>query len=279
MKANILNVLQFSPFLLFCLQTADLAAQPKYLSIISFHFSIALPMKQLTLAVTGILVFYCWASGQNTTNQSSLTIPQIMQGDKFVGYLPSGITWSEDSRTIHFRWNPDMDTLMGPYQMDIDGDGPGAYLRRRGITRPSFGQYNRDHSQKVYEKFGDIFLWQDGNIRQVTHTVEWEGNPTFSGDERKILFTRRNNLYSWDLESGTLIQRTDLRRGEEQAQPPKPEHKSWLYNDQLEYFQILEERKMVRKRANAGMRSCNLIGRFNIFTATITCRESTPVRT
>lgn len=44
-------------------------------------------------------------------NRSSLAISQIMQGEKFVGYLAEDIRWGTDSETIYFTWNPDGDTL------------------------------------------------------------------------------------------------------------------------------------------------------------------------
>ena len=47
-----------------------------------------------------------------------------MQGEQFVGYLPSGISWSEDSKTIYFSWNPEMDTLRHTFKVGVGEDQP-----------------------------------------------------------------------------------------------------------------------------------------------------------
>ena len=52
-----------------------------------------------------------------TTIKAQLTIEKIMQDPKIsVGALPSNIVWSEDSKTIYFSWNPQLnkaDSLYG----------------------------------------------------------------------------------------------------------------------------------------------------------------------
>jgi len=53
-------------------------------------------------------------------NLSDLSIDQIMQGEDFVGYLPTSVNWSDDSQTIYFSWNPDRDTLRFTYKVDIN---------------------------------------------------------------------------------------------------------------------------------------------------------------
>ena len=40
-------------------------------------------------------------------NKSSLSIKKIMQGDDFVGHLPSNPQWSLDGQTLYFDWNPE----------------------------------------------------------------------------------------------------------------------------------------------------------------------------
>lgn len=52
-------------------------------------------------------------------NQSTLTIDQIMQAEKFVGVSPSGIFWSEDSKTIYFNWNPDLELIKSLYKYEL----------------------------------------------------------------------------------------------------------------------------------------------------------------
>ena len=73
-------------------------------------------MRQLILL---LLLFTFNLSTAQTENKSVLTIDQVMQGEDFVGYLPTDIVWSDTSKAIYFSWNPDNDTLRSTYKVDI----------------------------------------------------------------------------------------------------------------------------------------------------------------
>ena len=36
-----------------------------------------------------------------------LDVETIMQDPKWIGEAPAGVVWSDDSRWIYFRWNPE----------------------------------------------------------------------------------------------------------------------------------------------------------------------------
>src|SRR5262249_4938013 len=50
-----------------------------------------------------------------------------------------------------------------------------------------------------------------GKTQQLTRTTDIETNPRFLADGRRIAFTRANNLYVQSLDSGMLVQMTDIR--------------------------------------------------------------------
>ena len=52
-------------------------------------------------------------------NDSKLTIDQVMQGEDFVGYLPTNVSWDNNSNHIYFSWNPDNDTIRSTYKVNI----------------------------------------------------------------------------------------------------------------------------------------------------------------
>jgi len=183
-------------------------------------------------------------------NQSSLTIDQIMQGEDFVGYLPTNIQWADDSRSILFSWNPDGDTLRSTHQVDIATKEIKQLTFDELKARNNYGNYTKDYSQKVYSKYGDVFLhnYTSNNTTQITSTIESESSPRFSGDEQSIIYKKGNNFYSWNIETGTIAQLTNFRKGKNKPKnknettSPKDE---WLEQDQLAYFDILKKRKEV----------------------------------
>jgi dipeptidyl aminopeptidase/acylaminoacyl peptidase len=182
-------------------------------------------------------------------NVSALSIPQIMQGEKFVGYLPEDISWSEDSKTIYFTWTPDFDTLRNTYKIQIAENGSTTQPEKVGVeelmSMTGRGVYNKARTKKVYAKNGDLFLYDLASHRSqpITNTLERESDPTFSGDESKIIFQQNNNLYSWEISTGVLTQITDFKKGFEKKGSFQTEQEQWLENDQLELFEILAERK------------------------------------
>ncbi len=178
-------------------------------------------------------------------NRSSLAIPQIMQGEKFVGYLPEDVRWGTDSETIYFSWNPAGDTLRDVYQVAFGGGTPQRVPLVEQRYLPAGGDYTEQRDQLVYAKGGDLFLLEvaTGRRQRLTQTTDRESNPVFSADERQVLYERDDNLYAWDRALGTTRQLTRFRSGKERSEPSPPAYREWLEEQQLELFGVLRERE------------------------------------
>jgi dipeptidyl aminopeptidase/acylaminoacyl peptidase len=202
-----------------------------------------------------LVIFTISLYAQPVENQSVLTIEQVMQGEKFVGYSPSGLFWSQDSQTAYFSWNPEMDTLNSMYKVSVDGGPPEKVGLEDEMALPSrFGTYSKDFRYYLYPQNGDLFLLDNnsGTTTQITNTLDRESNPVFSGDESAVIFTKSNNLYAWNRSSGVMEQLTQFREGSERSSSSRsPEQKAWLEEQQMELFEILQERKAVRELRQA----------------------------
>ncbi|MBR9997960.1 MAG: S9 family peptidase [Cyclobacteriaceae bacterium] len=177
---------------------------------------------------------------------SPLTIPEIMKGENYVGYLPEDIRWSDDSKTVYFTWNPEKESLRDLYKVNIRDLEPIVVpLEEQKNTPAAGGDYTRDFSRKVYSKNGDIFLLDinSGNTRQITSTIENEMDPGFTVDEKKVIYRKGNNLFSWSISDGSTIQLTNLSADKPEKEEKIPEMEEWLKKDQLDIFEILSERK------------------------------------
>ena len=148
-----------------------------------------------------------------------LTVDSIMRGPRLVGYQPTGVYWSQDSKHIYFRWKQaDEPRLkeMSLYVVNRDGSG----LRRLSDDEarqapPAGGEVSKDKTLTVFTEDGDIFIYdhRKGERRQMTRTTDVETNAHFTADQKQIYFTRQNNLYLIALDGGSLVQVTDIRMG------------------------------------------------------------------
>ena len=179
-----------------------------------------------------------------------LTVEKIMRDPKWIGVSPSNLFWSEDGKFVYFQWNPENLPGDSLYAISLAQTVPAKVSAtvRRALPAVN-GVYNTAHTKKVYEKNGDIFLLDiaSGKITAITNSVERESGPTFSADEKKIVFIASGNLYRWDIASGTFAQLTDFRKGTRKADAKTSEQEKWLKADQLAYFQVLRERSQHKK--------------------------------
>lgn len=174
-----------------------------------------------------------------------LTVDKIMRDPIWIGTAPSNVRWSLDGKTIYFNWNPDKAQADSLYKITLTNRTPQKVSKQERLNLPTGnGVYNKTNTSYLLEKNGDIFLYDiaTSKIRQITNTITRESNPIFSGDERRIIFTADQNLFSWEIANGNLTQLTDFKKGKKSTPAPLNEQEKWLKEDQLAYTQILKER-------------------------------------
>ncbi len=186
---------------------------------------------RLIVAVLCITAIYApqLASAQKPSTPAAkpfeLTVDSIMRGPRLVGYPPTGVYWSRDSQRVYFRWKQSDEPRpkeMSLYVVNRDGSG----LRRLSEEEakqapPANGELSKDKTMTVFTDEGDVFIYDHakGARRQITRTVDAETNPHFTFDQKRVYFTRLNNLYVISLDGGSLEQLTDIRIGGGGAAP------------------------------------------------------------
>ncbi|WP_251808164.1 prolyl oligopeptidase family serine peptidase [Arenibacter sp. H213] len=167
-----------------------------------------------------------------------------MKGDNFVGHLPSNPQWSVDGQTLYFNWNPEQAYSDSLYAHHLKSSNTVKTNFETEFALPSTrGVLNEDKSLKLYAKRGDIFIVNQKTqvITQITDTEEYEGNPHFTENGTKVAFSKGDNLYTWNISSGTTVQLTNFKS--EKTDQKKSIKNEWLYNDQLALFDVLRTRK------------------------------------
>lgn len=190
-------------------------------------------------------LFTCSMVLAQTPSRSPLRIEDFMRGERFVGFLPENPSWSPDSKTLYFSWNPEGDTLRSLYKTDRNGSTPQQVAIEEQSALPSGGVWDRKGARMLYAKNGDIFLYDlaSGQTKAIVQTMAGEFNPSFSGDETQVIYQSGDNLFAWDIATGVTRQLTNFQRGARREEPRKTAQEQWLEADQLGLFEVLRERK------------------------------------
>ena len=122
------------------------------------------------------------------------------------------------ARRIYFQWKKYSDKIIAP--MDTYAIGrDGSNLRKLSDEEiqalpPGAGRHDAMISAfMAYSNAGDLYVFDNtsGKIQQLTKTTDIEVNPHFTHDGKRVSFTRGGNLYVMSLDSGMLVQFTDIR--------------------------------------------------------------------
>src|ERR671924_27107 len=89
-------------------------------------------MRQLSMVLAAALLIappVLTGAEQSAARKSSaagfeLTVDSIMRGPDLVGYPPTGLRWSGDSRKLYFDWRKPGDDEASTYAVGRDGGAP-----------------------------------------------------------------------------------------------------------------------------------------------------------
>jgi dipeptidyl aminopeptidase/acylaminoacyl peptidase len=225
----------------------------------------------MTKAIT-ILSFLLFSTLLFSQQKNALTVEKIMRDPKWMGSSPSNPQWSFDGSLLFFNWNPDNAPADSLYVISPDNRVPvkAGWTQKKSYTVQSTYNYNLARTAYVVAKDGDIFFTdtKTGKTKRIVQTTDIELNPYFSFNETKIVYSRSQNLYAWDIASGETVQLTNIKTGDSPAAAGFPvrgggqgalsnpvssssQQEQWLKNDQLQYFQVLKERKEKREATEA----------------------------
>ena len=142
-----------------------------------------------------------------------LTVDSIMRGPKLVGYPPTGLRWSGDSKWLYFEWRRPNDAEASTWVVGREGGDPRKLSdTERRSAPPVGGVWDTAHRRVLFVDDGDVVLVDSvaGSRRNITRTTGAEANPRWARHETAVTFTRENNLYLVPVDSGSLEQLTDI---------------------------------------------------------------------
>lgn len=163
-----------------------------------------------------------------------LTIPQIMQGEEFVGYLPEDLQIMPNDIAV-FSWKQNGDDERTYYK--IVRDEPVKLNEVEEATFPLWGYvWNTDKTIAAYAYQGHLFIWdvEYDTPRSVIVNSEYIHNVGWSGD--LIYFTQGANVFQYHAKKGTVHQLTNFVK----TSAPMDVQPDFLERQQEQLFEFIE---------------------------------------
>src|SRR5438067_11719099 len=189
-------------------------------------------------------------SGLTTYSQPApITVEKIMRDPKWMGTSPSNAYWTADGKYLLFNWNPEnavSDSLYYISPSSLLPQKSNDVFRLAAIAENQI-RYNSSNTDYVYATAGDIFMVnvKTGTIRRITQTTDIESNPQFSFSDKKIIYTRDQNAYTWDAATGITTQLTNFQSVKAPVinRTSDNQQEKWLKQEALETSGVQERRK------------------------------------
>ena len=181
-----------------------------------------------------------------------LTVDSIMRGPKLVGYPPSDLRWSGDSKELYFEWRmPDEDEA-ATWVVGRDGGEPRRLTdEERRSAPPVNGMWDRARRRVLAVQDGDIVLIDTvaRTRRTLTRTTARETSPRWARNESQVTFVRDNNVFIVPLDStnGALfVQLTDISA--KKTDPATTDSQKFIKEEELKLLEAVKEAAEKRKR-------------------------------
>ena len=211
-----------------------------------------------------VLCLVLFSQAVNGQSAGKLTVEKIMRDQKWIGTSPSNPTWSHDSKTIYFNWNPDSTQTDSVYAVSLTDRSPRkTTLSQRNARIPANAVMNNSKTAYVYSRNADLYLLEikTNSVRQITRTTVVESNPEFAFLDSHIVYFAEGNLFSWEIKTGYIRQLTDFRKGNIPSAERRESgntQENWLRNDQLQWMEVLKTRKQRRDSTEAANKRLQL---------------------
>jgi len=183
----------------------------------------------------------------------SLTVDKIMS-PKYIGGSPSKVRWSLDGSKLYLEWRPVEEEKAELYMVSVTGGKPRKLSKEEKKHIPSENAaYTEDGKYAVHVDEDNIYLIDmvTGVRRTISETSGKASDPYFTKDEKKICYTENNNLYTYTLEGGGLVQLTRFEPVS-QKEKDKTDLQKWLVEQQKEFFDVIRKKAVEEEEKKEG---------------------------
>lgn len=183
----------------------------------------------------------------------ALTVDSIMRGPDLVGWPPTGLRWSADSRRLYFEWRRPGEEEASTYVVDRDGGEPRRLTEAeaRRVPPPSGGRWDTAHHRVLFVDDGDVVLVDaTGNRREITRMSGAESSPRWVHEDTAVTYVRDGNLFvvSLDRQSASIVrQLTNVMP--RKPEPRLTESQQFIRDEEESLIEYVQKQKDEKKKA------------------------------
>ena len=210
-------------------------------------------MRRIPAAVAAAFLLFTVALPSAQTAKPArveMTIDSIMRGSDLVGYPPSGLRWSGDSRQLYFDWRKPGEKESSTYVVDRSGGEPRKLSEAEAKNAPpASGRWDKAKKRILFADGGDIVLFDttNGTRRQITKTTGGENNPRWARNDTHVTYVSGGNLFIVPVDAGTLVtQLTDVVQ--RKPDPKLTDSQKFIKEEEQKLIDAVRERVEERQK-------------------------------
>ena len=213
------------------------------------HF-IALPAAALLAVFT---VSHPSAQGAKPARNAKveMTVDSIMRGPDIVGYPPTRLRWSGDSKKLYFDWRKPGEAESSTYVVSNDGSGLRKLTEAEAKQAPpAGGRWDKAKKRLLFSDAGDIAIYDaaTGARRQITKTSGGEGNPRWARNDTHVTYVSGGHLFIMPVDgSGTLVTQL-METSQRRVEPRLTESQKFITEEEKQLIEDVRRRAEERKK-------------------------------
>jgi len=204
------------------------------------------------------------ASAAPASGKLVLTVDSIMRGPDLVGYPPSGLRWSGDSRDLFFEWRKPGEKESATYVLSQNTTAPRRLTdEERKLAPPVGGAWDEARRRVVVAQGGDIVVLDTvaRTRQQVTRTTAPESGPRWARNDKDVTFVSQNNLFIVPLATGSIEQLTDVKPRRRETRDT--DSQKYVRDQEAALLQVTKE-AVERRKADEEKRKQEALPEFEI---------------
>jgi dipeptidyl aminopeptidase/acylaminoacyl peptidase len=198
----------------------------------------------------------------------TLSVDGIMRGPSLVGYPPTDLRWSGDSRELYFEWRMPNEDEAATWVVGRDGGQPRRLSDAERLAAPlANGTWDPARRRILGAERGDVIVIDtvSRSRREITRTTGGESNPRWARGATHVTFIRDNNVFIVPAGQapgeGMLVQLTDvaLRRND-----PRPSDSQRVMRDEEKQLLDWVEQEAARRQRREARDQARALPKFEL---------------